>query len=726
MQRLRIGVLMGGKSIEREVSFNSGRTICDHLDTTLYDVIPLFQSKNDLFLLPWHFLHRGKITDFTHRLKTEAKKIIWDDLQTVIDFIYIAQHGRYAEDGILQGFLEVLSIPYLGSCVLSSAISMNKVIQKKLLCHANICVPEQINLTPKEIKYYTQSSKKLLTLLAQKNIPLPVIIKPYNEGSSLGISYVNKKKDLINAIQNASTIHDSCMQTVVIEQYITGKEFTCVVLTDNNGNYTPLSPTEIIPEAGTNFFDYEQKYMPGRATKFTPARFEKKTITRIQETCVAVMQTLNFATMGRIDGFVKDTGDIVIIDPNTLSGMGPSSFIFNQAAENGMNHTQLINYLVKTELLNYGIDMNKYQKNIIRNFEKKMRIAVLFGGDSNEREISLESGRNVVYKLSKQTYDVIPIFADQDMKLHTITNAQLVRNSTKEITASLTKDQIIAWNDLPQTVDFVFIALHGGKGENGSVQGTLKMLELPYNGSSVLCSALCMDKFKTNEFLYNEDFDIPQHKLVYKNDRSRTVSMPFPLIAKPHNDGCSIFVQKVTNQKELEKALNTIFEKKEHALIEEYIHGTELTVGVIGNDNPQVLPPTEVIRKHDILSLQEKFLPGSGENQTPATLPKHALQLIKQTIKKAYIALNCKGYARIDCFYQTKKESPTKKERVVIIEVNTLPALTPATCIFHQAAEIGMRPMDFIDHIIELGLQEHSIVKEKQNSLHGKNKSLTS
>ena len=131
---VKIGVLMGGKSVEKEVSLNSGRTICDHLDTQKYSVTPLFQTKNNkLFILPWRFLYRGKISDFEHRLEQEAQEIVWDDLKNHVDFVYIAQHGRYAEDGVLQGFLEILGIPYLGSKILGSALGMNKVVQKKQL-----------------------------------------------------------------------------------------------------------------------------------------------------------------------------------------------------------------------------------------------------------------------------------------------------------------------------------------------------------------------------------------------------------------------------------------------------------------------------------------------------------------------------------------------------------------------------------------------------------------
>ena len=267
----------------------------------------------------------------------------------------------------------------------------------------------------------------------------------------------------------------------------------------------------------------------------------------------------------------------------------------------------------------------------------------------------------------------------------------------------------VLWNDLPKLFDFVFIALHGGAGENGSIQGTLEMLGLPYNGSGVLASALCMDKYKTNEFLQHKGFEIPEHWLVAKGESLNSSDITYPLIVKPFDDGCSVMVHKVKNHQELQSACATIFaNNKTHALIEEYIQGMELTVGVMGNENPVALPPSQTVATAGILSIEEKFLPGAGENQTPAPLPQAALDFVRGVIAQAYQAVGCKGYARIDCFYQTAEQSKTGKERVVILEINTLPGLTPATCIFHQAAEIGMRPADFLDMIIQLGCELHT------------------
>ena len=347
---------------------------------------------------------------------------------------------------------------------------------------------------------------------------------------------------------------------------------------------------------------------------------------------------------------------------------------------------------------------------------KKLRIAVLMGGASHEKEISLESGRNVCYKLEHE-YEVVPLFVSSQMKLYELSDAHLVRNSTKEIEQLVNMEQPVAWSSLPSLVDFVFIALHGGAGENGSVQGMLEMLDLPYNGSGVLASALCMNKEKTTNFLAQHKFEVPQHCVVHKKEwlhnaqtiiENITQKLPFPLVVKPHDDGCSVFVSKVDNEHELRTAIDTLFvQEKTVALIEEFIKGMELTVGVIGNENPVALAPSQAITHKGVLSIEEKFLPGAGENQTPAPLPAPTLVLVQQTVKRAYELLQCRGYARIDCFYQNASQSPTGHERVVILEVNTLPGLTPATCLFHQAAEAGMKPFDLLDYIIELGLEEH-------------------
>jgi D-alanine-D-alanine ligase len=723
MQKLRIGVLMGGKSLEKEVSFNSGRTVCDYVDSTRYTAVPIFQSGSQLYVLPWHFLHRGKTTDFEHRLPTEGTLIAWDDLKHHVDFIYIAQHGRYAEDGTLQGFLEVLGIPYFGSGILATALRADKIIHKALLNDAGIATPRFVAVEPHEVDNYAYYKASILEKLDAADIHNLFLVKPHNEGSSLGISVVDED-GLEAALHKACYIEPSKKQRVLIEEKITGMEFTCIILIDYlSGEYIPLPPTESLPLPGTKFFDYEQKYMPGRGIKRTPARCSTETIKLIQQTCIKVMRTLEFDTMCRIDGFVTADHRIVIIDPNSFSGMAPSSYIFNQGAEINMSPSQIINHIIETDLHRYNmleaiINQKKLDSPTMNN--QKIRVAVLLGGKSNEKETSLDSGRNVFYKLSPHKYEPIPVFVSDTLELFILTQSQLVRNSTKEIVELLSETQKLQWNDLPAIADFVFNALHGGEGENGAVQGTLEMLGMPYNGSSVLASALCMNKYKTNQLLALHGFDVPKNVYITKDEWSNNQQeictqitstlaslSAAGLIVKPHDDGCSVMVQKVINHDELITAINNVLHEKDAVLIEECITGMELTVGVIGNDTPRALPPSQAISLTGILSIEEKFLPGAGENQTPAPLPQSALQFVQTVMENVYKTIQCKGYVRIDCFYQNAEISPTKKERVIILEINTLPGLTPATCLFHQAAEIGLKPMEFIDTLVTLGFEEH-------------------
>ena len=709
---LRVGVFFGGKNIEREVSFNSGRTVCDHLDSSYFKVIPIFQSAGgDLYLLPWSFLYRGKIADFESRLDAEAETIKWDDLPTIIDFIYIATHGKFAEDGRLQAMLELLQIPYLGTKILGGSIAMNKKLHNDFL-DGVVEIPRGFSLSVSEIKSIRE--RGLEEKIKKSKLSFPLIVKPEGEGSSFGVFVVKRVGDLEKAVRASAFISGSEGQDVLVEQKIEGMEFTCIIITDyKTGELIPLPPTEVILQEGSEIFDYKQKYMPGQALEKTPASScSKKDLKRVQDECVKVMRALDFKTMARVDGFLDKDGKIIIIDSNPLSGMGPATFLFRQAGEYGMGHSELINCLIKAELKHYKMT-RKYKSK--KNIDRK-KIVVLFGGASEEREISLESGRNVCYKLSSERYETIPVFVDLDMKMYKLTNRLLVNSSTREIQQNLSKAERVLISDLKSIADFVFIGLHGGAGENGTIQGALEMLGIPYNGSSVFASALCNDKYKSANFLKKKGFNAPQGKLVfkvdYKKDKNKLLDsflgeLKFPLIIKPHDDGCSVMVQVAKSKLDLEFALDKIFEKKNSALIEEKISGMEVTVGVIGNKSPKAFLPSESIVSQEILSIEEKFLPGAGENQTPARLPKDDLAFIQGEVERAYKALHCSGYARIDCFFQSAEQSATGKKHVVILEVNTLPGLTPATCLFHQAAENGLRPADLLNKIVELGFKNH-------------------
>jgi len=346
----------------------------------------------------------------------------------------------------------------------------------------------------------------------------------------------------------------------------------------------------------------------------------------------------------------------------------------------------------------------------------KLKVAVIFGGRSNEKETSLDSGRNVVYKLSAEKYDVIPLFLNTNLELYKVSSRLLVKNSTKDIEASLSEAvanndaTYVRLDDLSALCDFVFIGLHGGEGENGATQGVLEMLKIPYSGSGIFTSALCMQKYQTTRYLQSKGFDTLSSILIQKHEwETNRVNylqrianeIGYPLISKPNDDGCSVMVYKSTTEAAVIEHIEKTLQVKQEVLIEQLAPGIELTVGCIGNERVKALVPTQTVATAGVLSIEEKFLPGAGLNITPAELLAEDVLFVQNRVERAYSALGCKGYARLDCFY----DQATKK--LYIIDVNTLPGLTPATCIFHQAAELDITPTEFLDIVIQLGLENH-------------------
>lgn len=339
------------------------------------------------------------------------------------------------------------------------------------------------------------------------------------------------------------------------------------------------------------------------------------------------------------------------------------------------------------------------------------------GGMSSEREVSLESGRNIYNKINRAKYEPLAIFMDRRGRFWEISIKLLMRNSTSDIEEDLDKDATrIFYEELKTGIDVACLGLHGKYGEDGCLQGLLELLDIPYTGSGVLASALGMDKYYGLRLLAANAIDVPVSLLVTAQDFSDEINRPalferladqfgFPCIVKPTREGCSTAVAKVLSKPELPEAIRGALYWDDRVLVEELIAGTEVTCGVIEDDGrPIALIPSETIPTKEILSLEDKFLYGQGENKTPARLPHETLQRIQETAVKTFIALGLRGYARIDMFVRSN-------ETITVLEPNTLPGLTPSTVLFHQAAAAGITPTDFIDRIIMTALSAHSAKK---------------
>lgn len=341
---------------------------------------------------------------------------------------------------------------------------------------------------------------------------------------------------------------------------------------------------------------------------------------------------------------------------------------------------------------------------------RSIRVGVILGGISSEREISLESGRNIFGKLPKERYQALPIFMDSRGGLWLIPLKHLMRNATADIEEDLDGEaRRIPYEELKSTVDIVYIALHGKYGEDGCIQGLLELLGVPYVGSGVLGSALAMNKYVSRQLLAHEGIGVPKTLRVPREDWTAGAeavqdrvekNIGYPCVIKPTREGCSTAVTRVTGRDEVSPAIEAALQWDADVLVEEYIQGMEVTCGVIGTDDPRALTPSETIPTTDILSLEDKFLYGQGENKTPARLAPDILEKVKETALKTFVALGLKVYARIDMFVRDGGD-------VVVLEPNSLPGMTPSTVLFHQAAESGISQSDLMDRIIGYSFDVH-------------------
>lgn len=885
---IRVGIFFGGPSREREISFAGGRTVFDNLNKSLFDPVLFFvDSLQHLILLDWRHVYKGTIRDFyppvdelpespnnfqiyiesllrsphfdIRRIADKVGKLIsWDELPGTIDVAFLSLHGRFGEDGQIQGLLESLQIPYTGSGIRSSSIAMDKSFQKRLMQDAGFDGPTHHTISRYE---WVHGDPANFHADACRSFGSKVVIRPSNQGSSIGVSIIEldepdafpkavdkaffrwrlqrstwialSPEDRVHWVRSQSDIREGCgfplllngeqvdhpeellrlldvtdgeefllegldsERSVLLEGFIEGREFSCIVIRTEDGRAVALPPTQIIK--GGEVFDYRSKYLPGLSRKETPIVLPEHQIQAIRAECEKLFHYLDFQVYARIDGFILGDGRIFLNDPNTTSGMMPSSFFFHQAAEIGLNPSQFLTYILRISLqeraaqsLLLGLGqqvMQRLDQDIerVRTTEgSRKKVAVIMGGYSSERHISIESGRNIYEKLSSSgKYEPVPVFLSGKPGAHTLhilpvnlllkDNADDIRERIEHFavhpvveeirkqcasltgkyaySGSTTAPRPISYPELAQEVNAVFIALHGRPGEDGEIQGHLERVGLPYNGSGVESSQMTIDKYRTLQTLREYGFHVADQYLAekalwIKNREAWTQEIEhrfgYPLIGKPVDDGCSSAVKILRNRGELEAFAEALyreeeyvssglseklklkpkeeFPRKERILFETLIrkgdcqHFLEITGGLVTHSENgavrfEVFEPSEALSGGEVLSLEEKFLAGEGQNITPARFdkdPSRAASIsaqVRADLEKAARILGVRGYCRIDAFV---KIFPDNRVETWIIEVNSLPGMTPATCIFHQAALNGYTPYGFIDQILEYSFHERN------------------
>jgi len=307
---------------------------------------------------------------------------------------------------------------------------------------------------------------------------------------------------------------------------------------------------------------------------------------------------------------------------------------------------------------------------------KKRRVALLCGGKSSEREISLKSGAQAKAALPEDKYEIIMYDPATDL-------TQLIQDASH--------------------IDVALVMLHGRYGEDGTIQGLLDLLGVPYQCSGVLASALAMDKIMSKQIFQMVGLKVPKGRILTRGETYHPdefiAELGLPLMVKPADGGSSIALSMVKTKEDLPSAIDAALKHSEKVLIEEYIAGREITGGVLGNKDLVALPIIEIVpqSRHSFFDYEAKYTPGATKEICPAPLPAHLTQKAQHCALTAHKALGCKGYSRTDMIL--------KGEEIYVLELNTIPGMTETSLFPLAARTMGISFTALLEKLIDLALE---------------------
>ena len=351
--------------------------------------------------------------------------------------------------------------------------------------------------------------------------------------------------------------------------------------------------------------------------------------------------------------------------------------------------------------------------------KRKLRVALLFGGKSAEHEISLISARNIFQAMDKKKYDVLAVAIDKQGRWFIDEGARLLRDPkiSKVAFDSVKQGGAVLPGETPTplvrrsskggigAIDVAFPVVHGPFGEDGTLQGLLKLAGVPFVGAGVLGSAVGMDKDVMKRLLRDARIPIAEFLVFARQDQNvvrfgkvaKALGVPF--FVKPANLGSSVGISKVSRKSEFAGAIKSAFGYDNKIIIEEGIRGREIECAVLGNENPIASLPGEIVVQHDFYSYDAKYLDDQGARlEIPARLPKAIVRRIQQTAVQAYRALCCEGMARVDFFLRSNGQ-------VLVNEINTIPGFTKISMYPKMWQASGLSYPRLIDRLIALALE---------------------
>jgi len=345
LSRIKVAVLMGGRSSERAVSLATGKMILDALDRSKYEA---FAVDSALFGTDCPCIEAGDETQIAVLSQVEQELRERGGMHALTELLdcnqsdkcpgvaFIALHGKYGEDGTVQGLLELAGIPYTGSGVLASALAMDKIMAKKALEYAGVPVVPGVDIeSPAELK------ARNIPAEVERELGYPVIVKPNRQGSTIGMNKVDSEEGLATAMEVAFR-YDS---QVMVEKFVSGTEITASVLGNDELEVLPL--IEIVPSGG--FYDYEAKYTPGATEEIVPARVSEEVAEEARRVAIDSHKALGCRGMSRTDMMVS-AGLIYVLEVNTIPGMTPTSLLPTAAQAAGISFPRLLDKLIELAL----------------------------------------------------------------------------------------------------------------------------------------------------------------------------------------------------------------------------------------------------------------------------------------------------------------------------------------------------------------------------------------
>ncbi len=796
VSRFKLAVICGGPSQERGISLNSARSVMDHLQGTQIEIIPVYVDYQKQFYRISHAqLYSNTPADFDFKLSQTAAWLdpsALEQLLKSVDLVFPVIHGAFGEDGDIQALLELYHVPFVGHSSACCQWMFRKHQAAETLRHHGFSTLSQAVFSNQ-----TKDLQSLIEDFFRQHALQRAIVKPAIGGSSIGVYSVTTPQEAFAKVQEIFTRGLDC--NALLEPFCMGKEFTIVVFENWQGEPVALIPTEVDLSYECNeIFDYRKKYLPtNQAAYHTPPRFDPFTTHEIRKQAEQIFKLFGMRDFVRLDGWVVKEKSLYFTDINPVSGLEQNSFLFRQASLLGMTHQQALEYILKRTCQRYGLTFPVEEKK--ETHQSKLPVYVLFGSHNAERQVSLMSGTNVWLKLLQSHYHApIPFLFDPQGGIWELPYSFTLNHTVEEIYANClsAQEEKENWHNLIDAIRlklgiqskphsqpiqmplnqfmdrarknnaFVFIALHGGEGENGTLQRHLESYQIPFNGSDSKVSALCMDKYLTGQTIQrladSEIFTIPKKSVCLAQFEGCSITdfeslwqqwcqelASQRLIVKPRCDGCSAGIVLLQSAEDLERYCHFLYQKAAFIppfafanqfgtiempssltgeyLLEPYIETDgivieqselnfipkegwiELTVGILEQRGIyHALNPSITVAEGAILSLEEKFQGGTGINLTPPPteiLSSSATQKIKLLVEKAAQALKIQNYARLDIFFNRLTE------KMILIEANTLPALTPSTVIYHQglAEEPSLPPLVLLDKIISSKLNSSEL-----------------